>query len=496
MKKNIDIPFFVDGQTALDANNLNKITNALKEVNLKSSENASKIQEISENLVPDSSGEVIAARQDYVGVVHENLSARLESDYLKIQENPTSREVFLDFAGIGNISVENTVNGKTRDLKILGNTVGGYDEINATSAPITSSGQVEGKILVKSCGKNLCDNSKNEDGKFLMADGYLSDQPTSITDYIKVKNNTIYAFSGEGNRLFVGKYNKDKEFIERIEISNVQGNLNVGDSSYVRICMLNNGQNYQIELGTIATDYEPYQDSVVEIQLPESMVESGFQKDDYIRAGVNGFIEIVQDKEKDVITNLNDIQLDGNLSETVRFKIKSLKRAKTDTIVLSNSYTSKVNYYSNDNNLYAGHPDDGFFLSRLNSEISTVDELKRELAINNLEVVYQLETPIIHQTTIPNSQLNLTTFHNMTHTLSLNSTPCGMEYKAPVDVPQFIAAMKRESINQKKETEKLKDGTLLLVNTFISILSPMILPTEIKENILLENLINYKNSLS
>ena len=515
----------------------NELTRLSNEETRQANENIRIEQENARELIRS---EIIGARGQ-----SDNLLQELNYREAKMLENMDYK--YLDFVGVGAVSVENSVNGHIQDLKILGNTTGGYDEISATSAPIVSSGMAEGGVVkVKSIGVNML-NLKEISTSKPVPDGSVKLENNNIIingdlpSYLNIDLGGIKKKFKSTDDLFINSVVEgalvDNHFyslwgfkngikVDRVSIYTYNSTLKIAwldavdtlDYDEVRIFLTTtwntpatvNATIKNIIVSTIiATDYEPYQESIVEIQLPESMRATGLQKDDFVRAGANGFVEIVQNKTIYNISNFDRYQvMNSGLSDGYsNYQILNFDEIKKFPSTSRNGIADKCSYAlpwgnaeatkvcigimrNNENLLLRGT------FENINKGVQlTAEEIKIKIKELNVSICYELETPIIHQTNIQNSQLNLTTFQNLTHTLSENSVPCGLEFKAPVDVPKFIAAMKRESINQKQETGKLREGTLLLVNTFISILSPMILPTEIKENILLDNLINYKNTL-
>ena len=131
---------------------------------------------------------------------------------------------------------------------------------------------IENSLKITSCGKNLFDNSTTNDGHYITGTGTIGNGANDMyTDYIPITPNTNYYLSGRNNWGNYCLYDKDKMFLERI-IGNVNGVINITNSlcRYIVINALIADKNtMQLEKGSIATEYEPYQETRVNIEIPE-----------------------------------------------------------------------------------------------------------------------------------------------------------------------------------------------------------------------------------
>ena len=181
---------------------------------------------------------------------------------------------------------ENVVNGQINEIKIFGNTEAEEDNVKSTIAA----------MKIKSVGKNLIDISKTSkkilDGYYYPADYVISDNTiTIISDTgfkgvkipITLKLYTKYTLSLE-------RTNTTRVFVKpRLGTQNIDAIVGGKISNYFTFetveytdywIILDNGDyvgenilsNIQLEEGDIATDYEPYQESVAYITAKD---ESG-----------------------------------------------------------------------------------------------------------------------------------------------------------------------------------------------------------------------------
>ena len=378
--------------------------------------------------------ELVDSRTDSLGKTHATLSDRLSHEHL------TNHPFYLAHTINGNDVINNTMSGGIIIDRILGNTVGGYD--GATPAPIVSSGMEEnGVVKVKSCGANLLNPAMFIAGSFNNAGGdtsHNSDIYIRYQAYINAKEGDKFRFIRT-----VNSETRDASLIfydfEKNQIASIyEGGMSITiicpeGTSHIRLRCQSSDSDIQLQVGEIATNYEPYQESVLELELPESMKPSGFNGlkfvKDELREGINGFAEIEQLLLKNKIT--------GNENWIFVSKTGLIMRFEVDLNLNPNIKNSMYNAISN-KIIYSGAlPDfsqNSFFIhgstGNLNVLLNETGLISPDLAGfkaklrewhdggNGLEVIAELKTPIIHQTTIPNSQLQLTTFYEM---LSLKS---------------------------------------------------------------------------
>lgn len=125
-------------------------------------------------------------------------------------------------------------------------------------------------VDVKVTGKNLFDKNNIIAGKYIDANGnFVNDNNNYIGDFIQINNDFSYYVSGGlGQGIRVAYYDIDKNFISReLFVSNKTISI-VNNAKYVRLSSYNsNLDTLQLEKGSVATSYEPYQGSIVPIAL-------------------------------------------------------------------------------------------------------------------------------------------------------------------------------------------------------------------------------------
>lgn len=185
-----------------------------------------------------------------------------------------------------------TVNGAPEgapfaDLEIEGNT--SQDGTPTPSAPVAVQ-TVTGENVVKICGKNLFDKSKATLGYRISGDGApYADSPYFISDFIPVKANTAYRINtaNVGGSSAIATYDKDKVFIRRILGDRYQNIVTDANALYIRFATLQTViDQAQLELGSTATDFEPYQEQSYEINLGKNL----FDKDNASEV-INAYID-------------------------------------------------------------------------------------------------------------------------------------------------------------------------------------------------------------
>lgn len=156
------------------------------------------------------------------------------------------------------------------------------------------------------------------------------------TDFIEVDNtkNYVFSYSGTASSRYIVYYDKNKNFLGYY--TNLQTNnfAKWSETGYVRLrvdCPQDSVTAFQLEEGTVATDYEPYKSQTAYFQLSEGqkLMKGSYLADDGIH-----------NKRKQVV-------LDGTenwLLEGVNAYIKmSDARGTINSIVISNQFKYEVN---------------------------------------------------------------------------------------------------------------------------------------------------------
>lgn len=151
-----------------------------------------------------------------------------------------------------------------------------FKDLPDTTTPLTATRlnglldgeEVIGNIVVDSIRtKNMFDKNSVTNGYFYTSTGGTStDTETFIQNaYIEVKPNTSYTFSASSGDYFrFCEYDSNKTFIQRQIASDASSNTKTYTTSsttnYVRVsCNITNLSSLQLEEGSTATTYTPYQ---------------------------------------------------------------------------------------------------------------------------------------------------------------------------------------------------------------------------------------------
>ena len=136
---------------------------------------------------------------------------------------------------------------------------------------------VKGNVEVKQTGKNLFDKSKavlNHELNGTNGEIMNSQNHYFVTNYILIKPNTNYIFSGKGDGVSNCFYDKNKQFIQTIRgqgTAQSGGFITTPNNPNIKYLRINTGENYidtlQIEEGTQPTEYEPYKETIYPIKL-------------------------------------------------------------------------------------------------------------------------------------------------------------------------------------------------------------------------------------
>lgn len=167
-------------------------------------------------------------------------------------------------------------NAPLSDFKLKGET--SQDGAPTPDAPVAVQ-TVTGENVVKICRKNLYDGSISETGKRLSTStgGSYTDANYDISSYIPVQPNTTYTITTQG-RIFCDEYTDGKSFIVgHAQTYGVTDPITITTASNTRYIRFDfpTGNNVvsQLELGSTATAYEPYQGQSYEINLGKNLFD-------------------------------------------------------------------------------------------------------------------------------------------------------------------------------------------------------------------------------
>lgn len=201
------------------------------------------------------------------------------------------------------LNLKNTLDGYLKNVEVIGNTIQDTNNL----ADIRSVGdKVEGqelyKIPVVSCGKNL-NNTTIKRGNINTNTGLEvsgGDTILCTSDFVKANPLIKYTLSSNmeiGSPLLTC-YDKDKVYLGFCNIYNGYFETKA-DTKYIkfRFKKYNNEEftdlevsniNVQFEEGTVATEYEPYQENKLEILSPVQLEKVGDAEDRIIEKMVCG----------------------------------------------------------------------------------------------------------------------------------------------------------------------------------------------------------------
>lgn len=424
--------------------------------------------------------EVIDARDGEI-----SLKARLDRDIEK------AKQVYVDVEG-SHISSDSSV-GYAKDVEILGNTVQSASNL----ADIRSVGdKVEGQELyeipVLSCGKNLF-NIIEEPIRNIANINLISYDVNSIVaslnennnwSYIKVpltnlKPNTDYVFSytistNRYARVYQGNTAIDN-MISGTDATKRKFNTgNYADLSIRFFITTDNGENgevtfsnIQIEEGTVATPYEPYQEDKLTILSPVQLEKVGDVADRIIeRNGVWG-----------VEKNIGKLPLTSNLgwysynSATQSFKIPFTEHQSSysdSSKLMCNALVSCMGAWEITTEYISS--DSQGILVKLGSDKNPTQDLtglKLYLDTNNVFVLYQRVTPQFIP--LPHSQqVKLRTFANKTNISFLTEIEGTIKAQVPKSLGATVNTHTEQINNLNKELDrvkKLEESTVSTVTT-------------------------------
>ena len=337
------------------------------------------------------------------------------------------------------------------------------------------------RVKVKSCGKNLFDG-RLELGAINSTTGLdqVSEKSTRNIGYIKVKPNTKYTISRDGktDALALRFYDSNLNFISDMSASIVANSNKVvfdtKNSSWIRFVQWNVADvnmMIQLEEGTVATDYEPYKETVVEYLLDEPHM------------GLPNGVEDIIDEEGVLTKNIIKTTLNGgeyweklpaqSNDTTVLFQL-----AKESLIGVNNSLsclcdnfpTGTANYVwtSTLTSEAIGVNKYGRIQIRVNIsriEGTEVDKFKTWLSNNNLTLFCQLSEPIETQL----EPLSLKSFEGTTHIFSDNLLSPTISCKIPSNVPAIVSSLRLENEELQKEntalTEQVEENNIINIET-------------------------------
>ncbi|XZI53216.1 hypothetical protein ACSXD3_18045 (plasmid) [Clostridium perfringens] len=308
------------------------------------------------------------------------------------------------------------------------------------------------KISVLSSGKNLLN--------FKSFENYIKNTHENEVLYsIKLKPNTNYTFSdktGEwnGKGAFLILKDKDKKEVSRLIDSNVGNRKSISfttnnNTNYYLFTYKNNidkfnsiSSNYQIEEGSQATFYEPYQSYKKDILLSAPLRENDYLYED------NGQVKVYRPAKQYTFTGDENFALNASRDDYIRFVINTLPQpVDTDkTGIISNNFPSNSDSITKET--VFGYKETGIVFCILKSKLTTpdVEGFKAWLKANPTTIVYQLATPITE--IVENCvDIDLDTYQDKTYFSINNTIPGSLDFKVSSNIASIVQNTAREVNN-------------------------------------------------
>lgn len=248
------------------------------------------------------------------------------------------------------------------------------------------------------CGKNLWDGTDSYTNGFLQEDGSIAEPFAHwrVTKYIKVigGNNYTLSFSGSLtlNNSYICFYDENYNFISSFNwtTSKARTVLAPNNAKYVRASYYDTITDLQVEEGTIATPYKPYNGSNVTIQLGQTLY--------------GGKLTILQDGSAEVDVDTAYYKFVGNETWSIASSGNCRCERFTDMVQDSNGVCSHLPTGGANGDAYFG---DGVFIIVNGRDTYNLNSTNAVQAFTtNMETAYKLAIPFtIHLS--PVETLNL-----------------------------------------------------------------------------------------
>lgn len=362
------------------------------------------------------------------------------------------------------ITVSGSKDGSITEIEVLGTTV--QDSSNLADIQSVGTLREDGlyEMSILSCGKNLVDKSKCIVG-YLTSNGDITlGGASTTTDYIRVED--TYSYKNNLDIEKVSFYDKDKKFINLVSGTSIPTlSLNC---KYMRVQFATSKvdiNNFQIEEGTQATSYEPYQENKTSILLPCQLEKVGDVSDRLFRRE-DGVWCVEKNIETEILDGVNcafsKYSSDGTwfIGTTTHSMSKSNSPLIVTRVKSGNLTTEEC--------VYKGTS--GFAIKLLETTIggSTSPLLNSWLQTNNIVVKYQLATPQIIELPL-DVQIQLNSYLGTTHIFTENTV---IEPTIKCTIPKSLGASVQSLVNKTdilsdriEKVETLQEGNELEVST-------------------------------
>ena len=423
--------------------------------------------------------EIVDARIDSAGINHTTLNNRI------LAETKMTDEKLIEYSG-SNLSVDDTMPGYLQNIEIKGNTIQNEDNLeDIRSVGDKVEGQELYEIPVLSRGKNL-NSSLIKRGNINANTGIEESGANTILcseNFIPAKPETIYVISSNisiGSILLMC-YNENKEYLGYCNISNGSFKTKLG-TKYVKFRFAKSPSaeftdlevstiKVQLEEGTQATPYEPYQEDKLTILSPTQLEKVGDVADRIVCKdgvwGVEKNIKTVRLNSKSAWysqTNKNGIKL-FNTKDYLSNGISN-RVILCDALTVNNGvYQDAIDGYSQILAHKNGNYSQNIYISK---DFEGSPLFTAWLDKNPINIKYVTETepqfiPLPHS-----QQVKLRTFANKTNISFLTETEGTIKAQVPKSLGATVNTHTEQINNLNKELDrvkKLEESTVSTVTT-------------------------------
>lgn len=353
-------------------------------------------------------------------------------------------------------------------------------ETDSTYEPYSNICPIEGfdSVEVVSTGKNLFPPNNWANGSInTSGNNFSSDYGIRQVDFHRIDPDTDYTFSASGVSddcaLFV--YDKNYNLSVRFQlwsISNGNGHYasfrTPSDAAYYKVSLTGSdyrpdrNMNMQLEYGTTATDYEPYQGNTVNVNLVSSAGSTVY----------GGTVTVNEDGSGTLVVDMASVTLSGLDASNVAYSTSTKTFYITSTVapgIAKKDYTAAFTgicdkfepypgtpAWSANTKPYIGYGSDLNFRFAIPGKTEVADVLD---VLNGTTVTYYLATPVTYQLTATQLQTLLGTNHIWTEGTSID-----LDYYADryAEIDKLYAALPKDTATGNPATfTDGADGLLL-----------------------------------
>lgn len=323
-------------------------------------------------------------------------------------------------------------------------------------------------LNIKTTGKNLFDANKSKKGLYLNNQGseVIYDEGFSVSDYIEITQNEKICINPLSNSIaaYVCFYNQEKNLINGYANSVViaqKGVLNIPENAkYIRFSS-RNMELIQVEFSSVATPYQPYQESSITHHLAKPLRAT---KDGSIR----DVIDVVKGRYEYHLSaydvkNIQDVVFD-QMENVLRIVI-TIKDAKNHALFkgMCSGLIMKHNWSLDDEHFYVESKNLCLFLNKDRFETLDKDGVINYLNNNNMKVLYQLETPTTEplEPELVEKLKQLKTFSPVTHVFVTGIAKPTLNAKYPKDIVLAQAQLEQKVLLMSEALTETKANLLL-----------------------------------